>query len=1257
MRVRNFLVHRFFLYCVLISFLVLLSPTFAVETSLNVTKDPVTNETNVVSYIEDFSTDLQEVIDYDFFADQINSSYFQNIFSHINNFSSFGSRVTGYPGYNLAKDYIQSFFENQNLTNVQALSYPHLVPLDRETKISIDGDNYTAYTLVPNSVHTSKTPLGGVSGRLVYGGSGEYSALNGKEIEGSIIVLEFNSQDNWINAASLGAKGVIYLAPDNTNRYEADTKSIDIPLEFPRVYIENETLVGTIRTLSNQLSHTVTIYSDIAWETIDANNIMGIIPGLEEEIIVLSAYFDSSSVVPALSPGADEACGIATLLELIRILKDNDIVPQKTIMFLALSGHNQAAAGAREFVSENYDLLNLDGGIKLFLSLDLSATTNTIGINPYGYLYKYKLRYTTGNNMYRRLKSVGDLFLQYANEMSSEIRNEYPFSVSSYVNIEDQFEEIAPFTFVGDQEPFIASNVLALSLFSSESSRYRFNTPFDLPDSLVLENLKSQVIFSICALVQLSNDSQLDSYLDLQPKEFSVKPNRHVGYGIISGSCKTYDETSLLLNTVPNALIRITSRDPKTGNSGYYAYYTFTDENGFFQVNGISSSQPDNPLEFTVEAYSFNSGGKLVQANNIGPYGVFFDQSKKLVTREITINPTVFTCGTLGVFDISHPYDRSISTQELSYQVVDPVSRASLPFYGFKNFDSISLIFVPPDSRSSLLGTFSDEILAVYATNSSSDALRGNGFEVGKGEFRNLGISPFVTSKDLHSLTQTYVNWYASHGIYDQDVEEAFQNVSSQLTTINSLIEQYQYSNAILEMNTARQLSFTSLKHARSILNDSTNTALLFACFLIPFSFTLTLFLFDFDSDRKWLGVSCLTYSIAFGFFYLIHPGFQVAPHLVFTLLGLVNVLSIFLIVYVLLHEISGFLKQLRTKTLGSHFITSNQTGVLFVALKTGLLRMKRQKSRTILNFSGIALLTFSLTLFTSTRAQFESNFLEVAIPVSIAILLISNTSLSTVYDSRREISIFTSLGVSPSSILGIFFAEFLMHAIIGSLFGYMGGVTFIRIFSAFGLLSGSFSVNYSSSAVLISLAFSGVGLLVGLIAPLRQSSMISVPSKRRIWRIRSSPEGDGTQWNIFLPFVASTEREAEGMLVFLREFFLIYESESVGGPFFVRSPIVFKNIEGKEKQLITTVNLAPFDMGIIQTIVISAYYDQERGHWKLLIKLTRIEGVLQAWQALVKRFIGIMRQQLLLWKVLPNVEKDQCIDEFRREIQQTDQQ
>ena len=49
--------------------------------------------------------------------------------------------------------------------------------------------------------------------------------------------------------------------------------------------------------------------------------IQGVDPKLKNQIIVVQSYYDSTSVVPALAPGADTTCGLAAMLETMRYFK------------------------------------------------------------------------------------------------------------------------------------------------------------------------------------------------------------------------------------------------------------------------------------------------------------------------------------------------------------------------------------------------------------------------------------------------------------------------------------------------------------------------------------------------------------------------------------------------------------------------------------------------------------------------------------------------------------------------------------------------------------------------------------------------------------------------------------------------------------------------------------------------------------------------------------------------------------------------
>ena len=76
-------------------------------------------------------------------------------------------------------------------------------------------------------------------------------------------------------------------------------------------------------------------------------NVIGVIPGqghfmgMEEQVIIVSAYYDGLGVDPIgrLYPGAnDNASGVAMMLELARLLKESSYQPDKTVLFVAWAG-------------------------------------------------------------------------------------------------------------------------------------------------------------------------------------------------------------------------------------------------------------------------------------------------------------------------------------------------------------------------------------------------------------------------------------------------------------------------------------------------------------------------------------------------------------------------------------------------------------------------------------------------------------------------------------------------------------------------------------------------------------------------------------------------------------------------------------------------------------------------------------------------------------------------------------------------------
>ena len=197
---------------------------------------------------------------------------------------------------------------------------------------------------------------------------GEFVAASESSLfipRGSVLLVDFNSSTQWINAAMLGAKAVVFIEPETTIRGEAENKFLTVPANIPRFWVSRadaDLLLNLLneRDATNADSNAkpeplmVRLNSTMTWERQIGQNIRGFLEGsdpiLKDEMVVVTAYYDSMSVVPSLAPGADPTSGIAALLEVARILSKEEYRPGRSMLFVATDGHFQGLAGMRFFM-------------------------------------------------------------------------------------------------------------------------------------------------------------------------------------------------------------------------------------------------------------------------------------------------------------------------------------------------------------------------------------------------------------------------------------------------------------------------------------------------------------------------------------------------------------------------------------------------------------------------------------------------------------------------------------------------------------------------------------------------------------------------------------------------------------------------------------------------------------------------------------------------------------------------------------------
>lgn len=274
----------------------------------------------------------------------------------------------------------------------------------------------------------------------------------------------------------------------------------------------------------------------------------------------------------------------------------------------------------------------------------------------------------------------------------------------------------------------------------------------------------------------------------------------------------------------------------------------------------------------------------------------------------------------------------------------------------------------------------------------------------------------------------------------------------------------------------------------------------------------------------------------------------------------------------------------------------------------------------------------------------------NILIPLVISVLIVLNTMIGAVYERKREIGVYTAVGLAPSHVSFLFIAEALAFAVISVVLGYLLAQT------AAGLLSGTrlwagMTANYSSTAgVAAMLLVIGV-VLLSVVYPSRVAGQIAIPDVNRSW---SLPEAVDGVIATRLPFLVKV-REQECAGGFLFDYYQSHQDVSHG--LFATADVDYAfecpwDLPGasphpKERhpefcdlracmRLTGTVWLAPFDFGIKQTVsIVFTPAKDTPGYMEIDVALTRVAGEAAMWKRLNKGFLNDLRKQLLVWRSL----------------------
>jgi len=272
--------------------------------------------------------------------------------------------------------------------------------------------------------------------------------------------------------------------------------------------------------------------------------------------------------------------------------------------------------------------------------------------------------------------------------------------------------------------------------------------------------------------------------------------------------------------------------------------------------------------------------------------------------------------------------------------------------------------------------------------------------------------------------------------------------------------------------------------------------------------------------------------------------------------------------------------------------------------------------------------------LYNASDSLDYSGVPNILIPILISIFIVLNTMIGSVQERKREIGIYTSIGMAPSHVSIIFIAEALSYAVLSVVLGYILAQVMVKVFAGTALLNG-ITVNYSSLGGVFAMAMVMLVVILSSIYPSRIAASIAIPDVEKSWELAKAKSD---VMDIELPFLIKTS-EIMSVTGYLYQFLETHQEISQG---------IFSvdNLELSSEQNDLNINftawLAPFDLGIMQDISIvfnpSQYYE---GYREIHMDIRRKSGEQNTWWRINKRFVNLMRKQLLIWRSMDRDEKE----------------
>ena len=876
--------------------------------------------------------------------------------------ASVDSRISGYPGSDRAADYVEEAFAAAGLDSITREGFPLTVPMDRggELVIAETGERFHLDGLWPNHVRTTTVPAAGLTAQLIYGGDGRVAELNGHEVAGSAVLLEFNTGNRWLQAASLGARAILFIEPDASSWRQANTKFVSVPLDIPRFWLDARSGALLRGRLAEKGSLEVKLTSRMDWVSRTGWNVWGVVPGrhpeLREQTIVVQAYYDGISVVPARAPSAETTGSIAALLELASHLGRNP--PDRTIVLLATGAHFLAQRGIVDFLDrharrrEHYaERMEKPLHPDLFISLDLTSRGDQLGI--WNNTDRYDIK--------RFFVPFGRSFTAYAEEVAPRLgREAHRALVNGISPIRGlDWSTYVPGGVTVDGQVAMAAGLVALSFVTIADARFVIDTPVDRPHLVNFENLARQSAFLNGILTRAFNDEEL-----LTGQEATTSALKDV-LRTLTVNVRAYPRRSQVPDRiVEGAIVAIGSAKrqsefglkPLKGVRAFH--FHLADERGTAVIPGL----PLGSVPVTAYVVDPETGDILYAPDRskraASVHGEKLAKDIRLDVEDMTL--VIFPCASRPLFDLINPRElRSIGPIDiLDHAGVEPKEYGLA--HGTGVLEPVAVAFAAPDD--SLMYLMSNGMILT----NSRIAARGTGYVVGRDA---LERTAYLAVQDMWRLNDVRLATMREHAIENLRLTRLHEYGRKLIARAAIAAENREWDAFTASVRAATGITSRAYQDVMNTLNDTIKGLIFFLLLVLPAALFGERLVFAAADIRWQLAGIALIVAVLWAAISQVHPAFAIAHPAVIMLAFAIMAMATFVLAMIA-SRFNRYVQEYHARSAHIYQADINRLSASYAAFMLGISNMRRRKLRTGLTLATLTLLSFTVLSFTSFRQQ-----------------------------------------------------------------------------------------------------------------------------------------------------------------------------------------------------------------------------------------------------------------------------------------------